>query len=124
MFTSSICRLASIIWVGWAIWWLGVGLVTYSDLVVEAFGWLGRLREIRMTSILVVALSGYPSGFHGAGLVFGALDWLGVPILNEDVVTFFMQWLVVASLGYLQWFVVVPYLVRQMARYVGKIRKA
>jgi hypothetical protein len=121
---ASIYRLASIIWVFWVIWWLGVGLVTYLDFAVDAFGWLGRVREVRLTSILVVALSGYPSGFLGAGLVYDALVWLGVPILGEDVVTFIMQWLVIASLGYFQWFVAVPYFARHIAGYFEKFRKA
>ena len=62
-----------------------------------------------MAALLVVMLSGFPLGFLVSSYIIIFLVWLGFGSPEARALDYIVGWLISASIGYLQWFVLVPW---------------
>ena len=99
-----------LIWSIWCIGWIFSGvLCTYTSFGAQWCG-VSDLNESRGGSVLLVALVGYPMGIFMPALLhqyfsFGESDY--------GVVEYLVDGLTAALAGYVQWFVLVPWLWRK-----------
>lgn len=54
-------------------------------------------------------LSGFPLGFFVPASVSDLVRYFGMDGSNAGALGFFAEWLISASVGYFQWFVLVPW---------------
>jgi hypothetical protein len=100
-------RIAIIIRVAFAIFCaaaLAIGLSAYGVSDVQ------QANERRLGGQLLTMMLGFPTAFFGAGVVSDVARHFGFQTFDVAATParYVGDWLIVALLGYLQWFVIVP----------------
>lgn len=100
-------RAASGIWLTWAAWWFADGACTFVP-ACAALQTSAHSGERTMADVLVLMLSGFPSGMYVAGFLGDYVVGTGKVI--DGFIGYTLLGLGTVAAGYFQWFVVLPWL--------------
>jgi hypothetical protein len=110
-----------IIWIMWCGWWFMSGLCTYF---ASCSAWFGfeHLTERRMVGSLMVMLAGFPSGFFLPAISSDLMRYLGFSSFDAGALGYVIIWLMASVAGYLQWFILLPWLCRRLKALYRKLK--
>ena len=97
-------------WLAWSAWWFADGACTFVPACAALLN-SAHSGERTMADVLVLMLSGFPSGMYVAGFLGDYVVGTGKVVDGFIGYTLLVLGTVIA--GYLQWFVLLPWLWRQ-----------
>lgn len=74
-----------------------------------------------MADLLAVMLLGFPMGFFVPALISDLMRYLHFGTSNAGVLGYFTEWLIAASVGFVQWFILLPRLAKLFLEIAVKI---
>jgi hypothetical protein len=120
VFRSRTYWIVFVAWMLGAMVLLGVGLFSFTPAVANETP--AMVGERRMFSILGMQIIGFPTATLVPWIAIDLGRQLGIwdPDAQSSVIGFLKDWAILAVLGALQWFVLLPWLYRLMKRGVRK----
>ena len=109
-----------VVWCTWCVWWLVHGTCTYSSVCSNYYSF-EHLEERRITTLLAVMIPGMPMGFFVPAFIIDLVRNLGFGGFDAGYLGYVTEWLISVLSGFVQWFVLLPFVAKRIWRFVCKL---
>ncbi len=99
------------VWLTWCLFWFGDGVCLYTPSCAALLS-AAHVGERTMVDVLVLMLSGFPSGMYVAGFLGDYV--VGAGKFVDGLIGYVLLSLSAVVAGYFQWFVLLPWLWRKL----------
>ena len=115
----NIKRIFLLIWLLWCGWWLFDGVRAFGSIEGGQL-MMAQARERTMADVLVLMMSSFPIGTYAIGFLGDHLIEEGKAI--DGMIGFLIFGGLAFASGYLQWFIVIPFLFKRICSWLRLIK--